>query len=108
MTAPPGKPMAERPDPSSADARMSSIHGQRRGSNNDRSVTLFETALGHHQAGNLREASRLYQELLALNPNHFDGLHCLGVLAAIRLDQWHAFEQENPDAFIRMYQIWVL
>ena len=38
-------------------------------------------ALEHHQAGRLAEATRIYQQLLTVNPNHADALHLLGVAA---------------------------
>ena len=48
-------------------------------------VTLpqaFELALAHHQAGRLAEAERIYRELLAVEPQHADALHLLGVIAS--------------------------
>ncbi len=36
---------------------------------------------GHHQAGQLAEADRLYRQVLAVDPDHVDTLHHLGVLA---------------------------
>ena len=41
----------------------------------------FELALQHHQAGRLAEAEALYRQILAVQPNHADALHHLGVLA---------------------------
>jgi tetratricopeptide (TPR) repeat protein len=41
----------------------------------------LQAALRHHQTGNLQEAARLYQAILAHNPNHPDALHLLGVVA---------------------------
>src|SRR5579863_908907 len=38
----------------------------------------------HHQAGQLAEAEACYREVLALDPNHFDGLHFLGIVAQQR------------------------
>ncbi len=43
---------------------------------------IFALALRHHQAGRLTEAERLYRRLLAIVPDHVDGLHLLGVLSA--------------------------
>jgi len=40
----------------------------------------LETAWRLHQAGNLLEASRLYQEVLRANPKHFQALQLLGFL----------------------------
>ncbi len=44
----------------------------------DQAIAL---ALQHHQAGRLKEAEPLYQQVLAQQPNHPDALHYLGVLA---------------------------
>ncbi|HEX7789209.1 MAG TPA: tetratricopeptide repeat protein [Afipia sp.] len=43
--------------------------------------TLFRQALGHHQAGRLRDAEANYRELLAANPRHTGALSYLGLLA---------------------------
>jgi len=37
--------------------------------------------MGHHQAGRLNEAERLYLQILKADPGHADTLHLLGVLA---------------------------
>jgi tetratricopeptide (TPR) repeat protein len=37
--------------------------------------------LGLHEAGRLSEAEQLYRQVLAVDPNHADGLHLLGVIA---------------------------
>jgi predicted O-linked N-acetylglucosamine transferase (SPINDLY family) len=41
----------------------------------------FDLALQHHQAGRLREAERLYRQILAVQPDHFNAMHLLGVIA---------------------------
>ncbi len=41
----------------------------------------LETALQHHRAGHLPEASALYTEILKLQPNHPDALNLQGVVA---------------------------
>ncbi|MTJ82603.1 MAG: tetratricopeptide repeat protein [Telmatospirillum sp.] len=42
----------------------------------------FSLAVSHHQAGRLAEAEKLYQLILASNPDHADSLNLLGVIAA--------------------------
>jgi protein O-GlcNAc transferase len=41
----------------------------------------FEKAMALHQLGKLAEAERIYREVLLQQPNHFDALHLLGVIA---------------------------
>ncbi len=43
--------------------------------------TLFRQALGHHQAGRLRDAEAGYREVLGANPRHAGALGYLGLLA---------------------------
>lgn len=43
--------------------------------------TLFHLALGHHQAGRLTDAESTYRQILALDPNHADANHLLGLIA---------------------------
>jgi tetratricopeptide (TPR) repeat protein len=38
-------------------------------------------AIQHHQAGQLQLAEQIYRQILAVEPNHVDALHLLGVLA---------------------------
>jgi tetratricopeptide (TPR) repeat protein len=47
-------------------------------------ATTFEAlaiAVQHHQAGRLRAAEQIYRQILAIEPNHVDALHLLGVIA---------------------------
>jgi tetratricopeptide (TPR) repeat protein len=39
-------------------------------------------AIEHHQAGRLQAAERIYRQILQVQPNHADALHCLGVIAS--------------------------
>ena len=38
-------------------------------------------AIQHHQAGRLQAAEQIYRQILAVEPNHPDALHLLGVIA---------------------------
>jgi len=40
----------------------------------------MQIAVGHHQAGRLREAEGIYRQVLAAEPNRADALHLLGVI----------------------------
>jgi len=41
----------------------------------------FDLAMQHHQSGQLREAERLYRQILAQQPEHAVAMHFLGVVA---------------------------
>lgn len=43
--------------------------------------TLLAQAWSLHQQGQWRQAQGLYQQVLVLDPHHFDALHLLGALA---------------------------
>jgi tetratricopeptide (TPR) repeat protein len=43
-------------------------------------AAMMMTAIGHHQAGRLREAEGLYRQILAHDGRHADSLHLLGVI----------------------------
>ena len=47
----------------------------------DITAQLFGAALRHLQSGQIGEAERQCRELLAIAPDHFDGLHLLGIIA---------------------------
>ena len=38
-------------------------------------------AIQHHQAGRLQAAEQIYRQILAVEPNHADAWHLLGVIA---------------------------
>ena len=41
---------------------------------------FFEQAIQHHQAGQLEQAKKKYQEILDTNPQHADSSHLLGLV----------------------------
>ena len=43
---------------------------------------LFSAASEHQRAGRLHEAEQLYRQILAVDPQHADSLHLLGVIAS--------------------------
>ena len=51
---------------------------------NEAAVALqakFKQGIALHQQGKLAEAERIYEEVLRQQPNHFDALHLLGIIA---------------------------
>ena len=54
--------------------------------------TKFAQGVALHQQGKLAEAERIYAEILRQQPNHFDALHLLGVIAAQTLRTERAVE----------------
>jgi len=54
--------------------------------------TKFQEGFACHQKGQIPEARRIYDEVLALAPQHFDALHFAGVLAAQAGDYQRAVE----------------
>ncbi len=52
----------------------------------------FTQALAWHQQGLLADAERVYREILQRQPNHFDALHLLGVIALQTRDTARAAE----------------
>ncbi len=65
----------------------------------------IEVAIQHHQAGRLAEAEALYREILAVDPDHFESLHLLGVISHQAGQHEKAVEligraiKQNPTAF---------
>jgi predicted O-linked N-acetylglucosamine transferase (SPINDLY family) len=68
------------------------------------SRAVLDKAIGHHQAGQLAEAERLYRQILARDPKDFDALHLLGVVrhqqgrGAEAVELVGAAVQQNPDS----------
>lgn len=42
------------------------------------------TAIKNHQSGNLQQAEKIYEEILAINPNHAETLHAQAIMACQR------------------------
>lgn len=67
--------------------------------------TEFQQALAHHQRGELAQAERLYTAVLVSQPQHFDALHLLGLVALQRNDAQTGLDligkaiQVNPASF---------
>ena len=40
----------------------------------------WDIAIEHHQAGRLKQARQLYEEILRVDPRNVDALHLLGVV----------------------------
>jgi tetratricopeptide (TPR) repeat protein len=55
---------------------------------------LLANALRHHRAGQVDEAERIYSQILAIDPNHSDSLHLLGMAA------YHTGRPEDAIAMI--------
>jgi tetratricopeptide (TPR) repeat protein len=61
----------------------------------DTNVSLaakLQSAVALHQRGELTAASRLYEEILSVQPRHADALHLLGVIAAVSGDAQRAVD----------------
>ena len=43
---------------------------------------MFQQAIGLHQQGLLREAQTIYEQIIKMQPNHFDALDLLATIAA--------------------------
>jgi tetratricopeptide (TPR) repeat protein len=58
-------------------------------------TSLFAQGLALHQAGRLADAERVYNQVLAIRPDHFDSLHLLGVIFYQRGDHAEAVRRIN-------------
>ena len=61
--------------------RIVADHRPREGHVSVTLLTKFNQAIALHQQGRLAEAERIYADVLRQQPNHFDALHLLGVIA---------------------------
>jgi tetratricopeptide (TPR) repeat protein len=74
----------DRIESSSGEVALSETRKTRSQAKNLDAVALqakFSKGLALHQEGKLAEAERIYWEILQRQPNHFDALHLLGVIA---------------------------
>jgi len=62
--------------------------------NSNLALELTARAMTLHQNGQLREAQRLYEQILRINPRHFDALRMMGRLAV---------QGRNPKAAVDLY-----
>jgi tetratricopeptide (TPR) repeat protein len=62
--------------------RAAEAGAKRTGASDPRAAGVFSAGLAHHQGGRLAQAETLYRETLALQPDHADALHLLGVIAS--------------------------
>lgn len=58
----------------------------------NRLASTFQRALALHQAGQLPLAQTLYEQILKMQPRHFDALQCLGTIAVQTRDPQRAVE----------------
>jgi len=52
----------------------------------------LEAAIALHQHGNIEQAARIYQNILAREPHHPDALHLLGLAAYQKKDPHRAID----------------
>ncbi|HEY7330295.1 MAG TPA: tetratricopeptide repeat protein [Gemmataceae bacterium] len=75
----------------------------------------LQAAIQHHQLGRLQEAGRIYQSVLARNPNHPDALHLLGVVlhqlgqhqqAAQLISRAISLRSSAPAYYANLAEVW--
>jgi protein O-GlcNAc transferase len=65
---------------------------------------MLSEAIALHQTGRLEEAEEIYYQILAIQPDHFDSLHFLGVISSQRGNHVEAVSQidfalrQNPNS----------
>ena len=57
--------------------------------------SLFAEGVALHEAGRLADAENIYCQILAIEPDHFDSLHLLGVIFLQRGNHAEAVHQIN-------------
>jgi predicted O-linked N-acetylglucosamine transferase (SPINDLY family) len=55
-------------------------------------AALFRHGFALHQQGDLSQAADAYRKVLAVQPGHFDALHCLGIICLQRGDPQQALD----------------
>jgi tetratricopeptide (TPR) repeat protein len=71
-------------------------------------TALFAQGMALHQAGRLADAERIYRQILATRPDHFDSLHLLGVIFYQRGDHAEAVRRidlalkRSPNNFLAL------
>lgn len=55
-------------------------------------TSKLQEAVSWHNQGQLQRAQRIYEEILRVEPRHFDALHLLGVIAAASADPARALD----------------
>ena len=64
---------------------------------------MFQQAIGLHQQGLLKEAQTIYEQIIKMQPNHFDALDLLATIAAQTknfekaVDLWSKAIKSNPN-----------
>jgi len=84
--------IARKPVPKSS-ARPSGKHKNKRVAASSEVAPLFADGLGLHQAGRLADAEKIYQQILAMQPDHFESLHLLGLISHQRGNHAEAVNQ---------------
>jgi protein O-GlcNAc transferase len=80
-------------------------------SNNSSLNSLTQQAVSCHKSGRYGDADRLYQQILRLQPDHFDALHLSGVLACQNGDPGKAVAlitravKINPKSVVAVYNL---
>jgi tetratricopeptide (TPR) repeat protein len=75
------------------DQKSSDFFSARRAPSTTTAAAAFAQALALHQAGRLTDAEKIYRQILAAQPTHFDSLHLLGVIFMHRGDAEAAVRQ---------------
>ena len=78
------------------DQKSSDFFSARQVPSTTTAAAAFAQALALHQAGRLTDAEKIYGQILAAEPTHFDSLHLLGVIFMHRGDARRLFGKSTP------------